>query len=303
MKIEIFKHTTVWTKVPGTPILLPGSPEAVISYPTYYIIKNLETGKEQRFELDQNGPVDDFCVRADLESGEVSIEGRTQQGFYRKFVRKKNSTTKPRLSFGSHKALNWSQVIDRESMVEMVPLLYAASYGYPTAKEKGPSLLKDLQGETDRLKLFIRVQDVLRAGFEGIFSPTSNAYWGYDNPSTTLKPLQFLGTLAASIQALFIQEEGSTLTLLPKLPLEAPAGRFIDIPTSFGVVHLEWTKKKLRRLFIESNKDAEIHLKLPDGLSRFRLRTSKSDRGRVVAGGAPLSLEKGERYYLDQFES
>lgn len=303
VKIEIFKHTAIWTKIPGTQVLLPGSTDVVIPYPTYYVVKSLTTGEERKVLLETSGPVDDFCARADVETGEVSIEGRTRKGFFRELVQKKSTAKKPRLSFGSHKGLNLPQVLDRESMIELVPLLFAASYGYPQGIERTPSLLKDFQDETDRLKLFGHLRDILRAGFTGVFAPHQNDFWGYEHKVSNLAPVEFLGTLSASIQSLFLEESNNTLVVLPKLPIEAASGRFIDIPTSFGIVHLEWTKKKLRRLFIEAKINHELRLVLPQGLSRFRVRTSKADKGRVYSCDVPLILEKGNPYYLDQFES
>ncbi len=335
MRIDILKHATVILHTPGTPLLIPSTPYIVTAYPTCIVIDNFQTKQKTEVSIEIPGKSLEFNVKADLEKGYVEIAGRSHKGFYRACVERKDtdlhiyphkgcgfqevrlpferyvkneSQLTSRLSFGVHKSLDWAKVVSRDDMLEMLPLLFAVSKGYRSAHESGDSLLQQLLRTTcdpeARGSLLSHLKDCVRASMKGVFAPFGHdpEHWGYTLPASNLSTSEFLGLMNETILNMFIQRSEGVLSILQALPVEAHSGRLIGIELSGLGIEIEWTKKKIRRLFIDAFTSQEIYLKLPDGLKSFRMRTSKQEKGVIHSSGLPLSLQAGNRYYLDHFE-
>ena len=100
---------------------------------------------------------------------------------------------------------------------------------------------------------------------------------------------------------LFVEFHDNTLTLLPCLPKELHAGRFIGIKvTQDLLVDMEWSKKMLKRVIFYPQKERRLQLSLQKDLRFFRLSCGSKQQGKKLSVDEPLYLEKGRRYLLDR---
>jgi hypothetical protein len=103
------------------------------------------------------------------------------------------------------------------------------------------------------------------------------------------------------VRALFIQQQGTQVTLLPETPQFA-AGRMIHVQLpNIGELDFEWASFRLTRLVIRPSASQEIHLKLPEAIKSFRVRDSLHAKGIKRLAAEPLSLEQDQTLYLDRF--
>jgi hypothetical protein len=116
-------------------------------------------------------------------------------------------------------------------------------------------------------------------------------------------PLYLLSEGSALIRSLFFTAEKNEFFVLPNLPPTFFSGRMIDISCfPYGVAHLEWSKKTIRRLNFEAHSSGEICFHFPSQMRRFRLRKHLRDSGQIYACGDSLEIKSGSLYLLDQFQ-
>ena len=100
----------------------------------------------------------------------------------------------------------------------------------------------------------------------------------------------------------FLQKE-EELNILPALPPEIPCGKWTSLPLKEGnFLHIEWTKKKLRRVVLECKQDAKYQWNFPSKIKSFRWRSNLSQKGNVMSNGELVSVEAGNKYLLDLFK-
>lgn len=115
-------------------------------------------------------------------------------------------------------------------------------------------------------------------------------------------PWELLRRGANLLRQLFVQEEKESLFFLPHLPPECHAGR-MHLFLQGGAVRcdLEWTKKRIRRLFFFSSETKEVVLHCKD-CRQFRVRRRMGEKGYFLERGAKILLQGGQSVLLDRFE-
>ena len=208
------------------------------------------------------------------------------------------------LSLGSHKAQDFDLIKRRLDLKEILPLWFALGEWVKCDTQSTyskKSLLGCLEdGEPQAFK------DLFRAGFIGMFSPV---YLDHYHQGFPLPPLEknescllLLKKGNEFIRRLFIEEKEDGLSLLPHLPSEFHAGRMLNIQCKeMGVIHIEWSKKLLRRVVLSSKRKKSLTLYLQKGIKTFRLRKSKIEKGIEVISGSPIELEEDVTYMMDNF--
>lgn len=286
------------------------------------------------------GPVKDFTVMQDLEKGCVRIWGKTQTGFMRyscyatgpstfAILLEKNpqdalrlpqellsvSTSHlapigERLSLGNNKAQDWELIQRRQVMEEIFPHWFRLGQWVPSflptsAREGTLALLFE---ETTPEKIIPAFEKLFQAGFEGLLAPRleDEDYQGMQLPTLSKgfsgSALQLLTEGTAMIRRLFVLHTDKMMHLLPSLPPEFHYGRLIGIQwPSVGVVDIEWSKKRLRRMVLRSQSDNEVQLQFSH-LETYRLRKGNRDRGSRRTSHETLKLLPNEHYFLDNFQ-
>ena len=117
-----------------------------------------------------------------------------------------------------------------------------------------------------------------------------------------LSPLLLLKGGSDLIRRLLIDKCGDVYSILPCLPVELHAGRFIKIQEGKISFDLEWSKKMIRRVMIRVEETGEYNLKFQAQIKSFRIRTSFRDRGARFLVRTPLFLKAGTHYFLDCFQ-
>jgi hypothetical protein len=222
--------------------------------------------------------------------------------------------TEERLSLGVQKAQDWEAVRRRLDCKEIFPLWLSLSHCIPSrevdTQEGNYTLIEECRRKIaggDKEKIVESFQHLFLGAIDGIFVPRL-----YDTdhqgilPETEhqklLSPLPILAQGAHLIRSLFIQEKEGVIALLPCLPPQFPCGRMTHVQAQKGVtLHVEWTKKSLRRMQISSLHEKEVLLQLPKAIRSCRMRRRRHllDRhGRLV-----VSLAPRETLELDRFES
>ncbi|MBN4066842.1 hypothetical protein JYU14_02035 [Simkania negevensis] len=227
------------------------------------------------------------------------------------------SSSMERLALGCHKKQDWEGVVQRKDIREFLPFWFrlgsiAPALKDPIIKEGTASLLTSLEkaiAASDPQAITPTLSNIFACGFCGILFPRliDNDYQGIVDESTALSrdasPLVLLKEGARLIRSLFIRQEKEVVQILPSVPAELYCGRLTGIACpDIGIIEIEWSKKKVRRLKIYAEHDGNILLAFKGGIKRFRVRRNRRDIGFVMQVGTPLAIQKGTAYDLDLFE-
>jgi hypothetical protein len=326
MIIKIATRLRPFSHELGTHCLLPGSELHFQIFPA--LIRVFE--KEQlltEIALDVNGPLDNFTVQLDLEKGGIHVFAKGALDYFiraadSKFVIESKKPLawqgtqgkvipwekKPALSLGCHKAQDFTMIKRRMDLTEILPHWHRLGCGLiPSGKrpQGGTAALLDRAWHCDKTEVASLLTTLFQAGFSGILHPrlTDEEHQGLHLPAVTSgSPLYLLSEGAQLIEQLFIQEEGSQISLLPRLPPEFHCGRFIDLLLKTGKIHFEWSKKLLKKVIFSPNKNQTVDFHFQKALKKCRLCQGLRDRGQKLFLPFSLSAEAGTTYYLDRFE-
>ncbi|MCB1119112.1 MAG: hypothetical protein KDK65_04045 [Chlamydiia bacterium] len=286
-RIQIAQRLRPFTHVPGAKIVLPGTREIVQCFPSQVIVEGGKT-----FTLPHEGPCLKWMAMQDLERGEIKLFGQTGHKHFRYTIQsvtegpkegkltKVRETPLERLSLGSHKKQEWEGIVKRGDLKEILPLWFFLGQYTPPAKE-------NIQQVEDLLHLF-------RARFTSLFCPVTHDinHWGYDFPPAK-DPFEVLSYGARQIRSLFVRE-GVTIELCsPRFS----CGRMTGIQTRFGIVHFEWSEKRIRRVQLEATSTGVFAFTLPKEIKHFRL-----DRQQRYHPGESIEITAGQFYTFDHFE-
>lgn len=219
-----------------------------------------------------------------------------------------------KMHFGSHKAQDWTLVKRRLSLQEILPIWFALGKHIPHHPkiEVGNSRLlaqctmmvcQERKKEIGRALL-----DLFRIGFEGIFLPRlqdrdhHGLFPDSDRIPQEASSLMLLGEGARLIRQLLVQQTEEMVTILPCLPVELHAGRFIDVNCRDIVLNFEWSKKLIRRLIIYSKVNQTFLIKFQSAIRSFRIRKGSRDRGIIHHSNEPLTFCAESTYTLDRFQ-
>jgi len=306
-RIEPFSHT------PGVCMLLPGSGLEVQIFPAKFRVGSFE------WDLPIEGPVEGFTAQLDLERPSVRVWGRAKSGYFRYrliasldgFCMQVERGELPtphsgshklfepprleRLSLGVHKQPDWDLVTRRCDIAEIFPVWLRLGQLTPQGQD-GPfpdSLLDSARDESSFIDLF-------RAGFSGLMMPRLADESHLGLPLAPLgsfegSALPLLTRGAARIRRLFVDEEEGVLHLLPHLPQRLHCGRLLDAPWQLGRFDMEWSRRRLRRLILRTEKAGEFRLET-DGWKRCRLGQ------RLLLAGDLVTVGENETLCFDRFE-
>lgn len=292
-----------FSHLPGTQFPLPFSTLGVQVFPAALVV----LPESRWIPLKIEGPVLQFTATLDLEKGVITVLGQSQRGYFRYSLFSKNGAvyffqdkgealfeqlakelppppSLERISFGSSKKLDWELVKRRRDLKEILPVWFRLGQMIPPQEFKQePSLLQSGDFET-----------LFHAGFSGIFYPESTdiTHSGLLLPPIGKgeNPFVSLSEGYKKIRSWLIQE-GESCAILPQAPY--PQGRAAYLKTAFGSVDFEWTKGRLRKVWIDCQKDSSFTF--PKSLKSCRLKGNRLDLKK------PLVLTQG-KYFLDRFE-
>ena len=204
-----------------------------------------------------------------------------------------------KISFGSHKALDWTKIQKRRDPKEYLPLWYALAQSslfstQNTSKELLPFSLE-------------RCEELFVGFFEGMMLPKTHSapYLGLGNEKNRDKNKFFDLSLLSGVHqmirsTLFIQNGGVT-EILPNLPSSFDSGRALNMQGNGAVFDLEWSKKTIKKLKITVFQEQTFCFSFQKGLKSFRIKADHDkNRQRYFCEDA-VELQPGF-YLLDQFQ-
>ena len=220
-----------------------------------------------------------------------------------------------KIHFGCFKKQDWELMKRRLSLAELLPHWFQLGNGLsnretaPVEGEKNPFVrqCRKLIQDRNRLEIGPCLIYFFQSHFEGIFCPRNrdSDYQGFkmvrsDQPLTN-SPLELLSIGALLIRSLFVRFNDNRLTLLPCLPKELHAGRFIGVRVTQDLMaDIEWSKKMLKRVILRPEKDFRLQLCLQKDLRFFRLSSGSKQQGKKLSIQETLYLERGKHYLIDR---
>lgn len=314
-----------FSHIPGTMVLIPGSSFVLQPFPALlraFMYKEDGLVLHTQIPFD-SGPLEQFTIMQDLEKGCVAVSGKREKGFLRyeiwnagdKVLLQKPTIPsyippKTRLSFGCHKQQDWNEVCRRNDMTEILPFWFWLAQTIPQGQselEEGTQLftLQEAIQRRETLKIVPILIEIFLNGFSGILVPDMREkYLGYREPCFTHRryrnPLDLFSASCSVLRSLFFQEEHECWDILPCLPPQFHAGKIINIMAQKGSkVSIEWTKKRMRRVIIETGEPLSVMLRFPKRVQRFRLQSDGVKE--QLPNNYFLSLNPQSRYLLDTF--
>jgi hypothetical protein len=310
--IDIGARFRPFSHKPGAECLIPLSSWSVQAYPTLVRLKGPK--KTVELPLDVQGPVREFTLLQDLEKNRIELFGcGKDSSFYftishrgKELIlekRRGERLTIPvseeamladhpeRLFLGIHKKLEWERVLERGLLAEILPMLYTISQKVPQALNR-QYVIQDLESE-------------VLAGYCGILMPQAKdeLFLGLDveEIDPKISPLVRFQNAFRTIRSLFIQEE-ERIAILPSLPNSFHAGKMTHVRIKPGMLALEWSKHRIKKIEVKATADGSVAFDLPREIKRFRLRRDLRAKGHTLSRNEQIALEKGGRYFLDRFE-
>jgi len=224
------------------------------------------------------------------------------------------SLCKEKMHFGSHKSQDWTLVKRRLSLHEILPIWFALGKHIPHHPiiEVGSARLLSrcmtMMWQQKRREIGKALLDLFRIGFDDIFLPRlqdldhHGCFPDSDVISKESSSLMLLGEGARLIRQLLVQQTEKVIKILPCLPVEIHAGRFIDVDCKDLVLHFEWSKKLIRRIVIYSKVDQVRLIKFQSAIKSFRIRKGPRDRGVMHQANEPCMLCAKTVYLFDRFQ-
>lgn len=219
------------------------------------------------------------------------------------------------LFLGCHKKQEVEKIFARKDLKEFLPLWFLWGQTSPvktsrSQKEGTLTFLSHIQEKLDK-KEHDQLGPYLKKMMSSSFAPMMVPYledfkhWGFHLPrltSSRVSPWLILSEIYQMTRKFFISQKGHDLYVLPHLPKELPSGRLIRVREKSLTIHLEWTKKRIRRMIIFASKNTDVVMHFQNNVKQFRLKTSHSGSGRALQNHCELQLKKNKTYYFDRFE-
>jgi hypothetical protein len=262
-------------------------------FPAKIFLHDLKTNQKRELSCD---PSRQFLAVLDLERGKLVVQGKELALEKMAFP-----PCKKRLFLGVHKKQDWEMIERRGDLAEIFPFWVRLAQIIP--KEPLP---KQAIG-TMQLLAEGRLAHFFQSGFVGMLCPRfrDEHFFGHVSdfsPPKDVCPLGLIHEGARQIEDLFFQENEDVWHILPSLPKEFHAGKFVHLVTELGdEIDLEWSKKQIKKMIIRPRSTRVVHFKLKGGLKSFRLR--KSSRQKGSTSSLTLHLQEGQTLYLDRFKT
>lgn len=332
MKIKIVDPMRGFSHNPGHEVMLPGTAVAIKAFPTRIECRDLLLGKEAVFSWTMKRSIHPFTVEQDLEKKQILIYGEADSGYFRlridveeanvyltveKAPVEKTSLSKgdkillmegiaeektpfiERLFLGCNKQKNMDRMRERVSLAEILPYWFYLGQITPKVEITEGALLNHL-----RKGLW---QELYMAGFSSGFVPRAidEQFQGIikeesENPKN---PLFLLGEGAVEIRSMFFQEQEQKYFFLPNLPSKLVSGRIVGIRTAKGHrIDIEWTKGKLRKIYLEIEGEDTIQPIFPKEIKECRLRRKKNEKGEKLHSQDRITVQAKEKIWIDLFQ-
>lgn len=212
------------------------------------------------------------------------------------------------ISFGCYKAQDVDLMQRRKNPKEFLPLILTLAKIVPliapSCKMAGCfELLPGIHKERDPKKLDEHLISIYLAAFEGIFCPRSNDtdYQGLTSSISEENPLCLLPLLKETILECFCRFEGGHLSLLSLLPHSLDAGKITRLKVPFGLIDMEWSKRKVKSIILSVEKSFSFYLSCTQGLKSCRVRSKNDTRGKIHNLSEEMHVTEGMGYFFDKF--
>jgi len=218
------------------------------------------------------------------------------------------------LFLGCHKQPLFSQVKTRGLLEEILPLWHRLAQLIPSQKPNKVSS-KLLQAIDDAVvakahdNLEKPLLDLFQKGFCHVFIPRiyDEDFLGGEQLGEKLfdlkDPYSLFTICKDKIRSLFFKQEKNKLYILPHLPKQLHQGKMLNIICEdLGILHIEWSKKALRKMIFEAVNGGKVDFIFPENFKRFRIREKGSRKKGFFSKESSISVIKGKTYFLDRFE-
>ena len=219
------------------------------------------------------------------------------------------------LFLGCHKKQEIEKIFYRKDLREFLPLWFLWGQTSPIkssrAQKEGTLIFLNHLQEKINKKEHDAIGSYLKNIFSSSFSSMMVPYledfkhWGFHLPrltSSRVSPWLILTELYKTLRQFFIQSKGPDIYILPHLPPELYSGRLVKVREGNLTLHLEWTKKQIRRMIIFASKNTTVMLHFQNSVKQFRMRSSKQGAGKMQENHTELVLKKNKTYFFDRFE-
>ncbi|MDR2539216.1 MAG: hypothetical protein LBC45_01110 [Chlamydiales bacterium] len=210
------------------------------------------------------------------------------------FCLEKAQGLQERLHLGIHKAQDWDLMQRRLNIQELFPFWFALAQWVPPITYENSdqgmfSLIHKCQAaieKKEKLQVVDCFKNVFLAAFEGVFVPRlfDSDYQGIIDVKEKVFPITALLLKSAKLlRKLFFIEEEHAFSILPCVPPELHCGRLIQLQTTkLDRIDIEWSKKRLRRMFLQTSNTRPLLCQLPKEISSCRLRVHRKDKGQKL---------------------
>ena len=342
MKITIADRLKPFSHKPGHLVMIPGTLWKVKAFPTALVFID-DQGSELEFSLEVMGPVKLFTVEQDLESKMIRIYGEAIQGYFRLSVSCQESSLilrfektpstglaidgktffsgdvlevskgsviafkKPfqeRLFLGLSKKKECDFIRRRRDLREILPLWYTLGAITPSTETRDFAFLTQAIEKKEKKIVHDFFLEAYLAHFSEGFVPRDKDEERQGLFSLTGFSKCLLQQGASFIRSLFFQEKEDGFYILPCLLSLFVSGKMVNLKAESGCVFdLEWTKHRLRKMFISVEKDQMLKLHFPSDVESFRLKTFFKDRGKLFSGkGTEIIVKAGDKLWFDLFQ-
>jgi hypothetical protein len=340
-------HFKPFTKVVPTKALLPGTvyyfeitPVAIAAFH----FQEQSVAKQMAFEMGFRAI--DMIVEQDLKRQSIAVSVKTKKGVFSYKIRanekavalkvtrlsfpvklmtcgkerslkkgeeiellnhKKELALPGTLHMGCFKKQDWNKVINRFSLVELLPFLFELGKLYPKATDSSDALnpLKQALKNRDKNELEAIFATIYQENFDQLLVPdfSRKHYFSSEQREGKESVSNFLHELHVLIRELFVHYEKGTLKLLNLLPKKCIAGQIEGLKLGEELMlSFRWSKSKLFFVEIEALRPCTVTLDLKEYKGGYRLREAKERKGKRTSQEM-LSLNSGQRVFLDRWEA
>ncbi len=314
MPIVISQKLRPYSKLSSVTAALPLTGARATVHPARLLLQN--GAKMLLFDWDLAAPLSDFTVFLHLDRAEIFVFSRelryritakegilfekTPKNFkYAKneiipvpFTSIERPATMERLFLGVDKAQDVDMMRRRMDLKEILPFWFALGQLLPCPAPCIAGAAGLVQSG--------QLEEGYKTGFSSLFAPRLNDedFQGILPPERVAGDASSLAVIGyQKIRELFFSESGGRFSILKNLPAAFTAGRLINLNCApYGVWHLEWTKKMIRRAIFKSHRQGELSVIWPSKIRSFRLN------GKNVSVKEAILVQKDSSYYFDCFQ-
>jgi len=337
MKLDSALRYKIFSHLPGTECILPGSGLVCRFYPTKFEVCGLESVAQVAFS--NIHILRQFTVTADLEGFAIVVSGFSDEEYFRYQVvaldggfvltilkapadlvvdildTKYQVEEKANCYFFYTRTQELLTVPHRERLslgctkAQDVEMIFRRQdireivplWFYYAQSVTAASESVQMTGVVSQQQL----QNLALIGFQGIFVPRlqDDLHYGVQYP--WLQPQTCSATALKNsfwyLRQLFFRENSGVFSFLPQLLPQFYCGRLIGLKTQNDhSISFEWTKKKMRRLMIWPSQDDLMSVDFPSNIESFRAQSGTFRS--ILKNGAQLFLKKDIPLLLDNFQ-